>query len=245
MMNKKIFSRLATLVAVAMLAPLMAVAQDDGPGYLQVRTMTVKQGRQGDFMRLQSEFAKAAKAAGMSRDFWSEIRGHSGTYHSVMPLNTLADNDDGFQPPMDEDAWGNWIAAFSDTLSDMSYQVLRLYPGHNIPLPDGTAENLMLLRYRTVQPGKNTEYRSWIENDLLPAIREGDYKGFSYVKIHQGGNPGTWISASRYASWEDMETPGLFAHMSDRDRSKLLEKGSEYVWESEVKILSYNAALSY
>ena len=75
MMNKKHLSLLVSIVAAFTLAPLTVIAQDDAPGYLQVRTMTVKMDRTPEFMELQAEFATAAKAAGMSRDFWAEAQG--------------------------------------------------------------------------------------------------------------------------------------------------------------------------
>jgi hypothetical protein len=243
--TRKYCSRIVAILSAIALIPSLAIAQDDDPGFIQVRTMVVKPDRIADFMALQAEFAEADKAAGNSRDFWQEVRGDSNTYHAVRSLDKLGDNDVAFKPPMDQQAWSAWISRFQGTIASTSFQVLRIYPGHAIPAAEGSETNLMLLRYRTVAVGESGDYRQWIENDLLPAISEGGFKGFSYVRVHQGGNPNTWISAARYPNWMAMDEPGLFSHMSDRNRDSMLRKSSEMVVSSDVKVLSYNSGLSY
>lgn len=245
MIIKKHFSRLIAIVAVVMLAPFTVLAQDDGPEYIQVRTMVVRPGMVTEYLALQAEFAKAGKASGMSRDFWEEIRGDGATFHAVRSLDKLGDNDAGFQPPMEGKAWDKWVAGLGDTMDRTSYQILRNYPGHSIPSAEGSEPNLMLLRYRTVAPGYSNDYRAWIENDLLPAIRKGGFKGFSYSRMQMGGNPNTWVSATQRPNWAAMEEPGFFSHMSQEEVAAMLAKSNSMVVDSEVKILRYRADLSY
>lgn len=245
MTNKKYVNRLIAIVAAVMLLPSAVPAQDDGPGYIQVRTMIVKSGRVADFLKLQADFAKAGKAAGMSRDFWQEVRGNGSAFHAVRTLDKLGDNDAGFQAPLEGEDWTKWVAALTDTMASSTYQILRTYPGHNIPLAEDAELNLMLLRFRTVAPGRSGDYRDWIENDLLPAIREGGFQGFSYDRMHMGGNNNTWVSATQYANWAAMDEPGLLSHMSQEEVSAMLGKANDMLVESEIKILSYRADLSY
>lgn len=245
MTDKKYFSRLIAIVAAIMLMPTTVLAQDDGPGYIQVRTMTVKPGKTPEFLKLQAEFAKAGKAAGMSRAFWQEIRGANSTFHSVRSLDKLADNDAGFQAPMEGEAWDKWVASLTDTMDSSTSQILRTYPGHRIPAAEGSEPNLMLLRFRTVAPGRSNDYRAWIENDLLPAIKEGGFQGFSYSRIQIGGNSNTWISGTQFANWAAMDEPGLLSHMSREDVSALLKTSNDMVVNSEIKLLRYLTDLSY
>jgi hypothetical protein len=245
MTNKKYFNHLIAIVAVVMMSPSTALAQDDGPGYIQVRTMHVKQGRIGDFLELQAEFAKAGKAAGQSRDLWQEIRGDVGTFHAVRSLDKLADNDDGFQAPLEGEAWSKWVAALSDTMTSSTYDIYQNYPGHSIPAAEGSEPKLMLLRFRTVAPGRGGDYRAWIENDLIPAIKEGGFQGFSYSRMQMGGNPNTWVSATMHPDWASLGGPNFFSHMNQEEVGALLGKSNNMVVDSEVKILSYHTDLSY
>jgi hypothetical protein len=245
MLNRKFIGRLIAGVAIVALAPLTVVAQDDGPGYLQVRTMVVKTDKVPEFMELQAEFAEAAKAAGMSRQFWSEVRGNGNTYHSVSPLNKLADIDEEFQPPMESEAWQKWIAGFSAAVASTTFQVLQVQPGWNIPAAEGADNPFMLLRTTTVAPGSSGARRAWIENDLIPAIREGGFQGFSVSRVRMGGNPDTWMSATRHPNWAAMEAPGFFSYMSDEDRNTMFENNKSTNVSSDIKILRLRADLSY
>jgi len=177
--------------------------------------------------------------------FWQEVRGNVGAFHAVRTLDNLGDNDDGFQAPLEGEAWDEWVAALSDTIASSTFQIMRTYPGHSIPAAEGSEPNLMLLRYRTVAPGRSGDYRTWVENDLLPAIREGGFQGFSYIRMHTGGNSNTWISATQYPNWAAMDEPGFFSHMSREETSALVGKSNAMVVNSEIKMLRYRADLSY
>ena len=242
---KKHFSHLVAILAAIMLMPSMVVAQDDGPGYLQVRTMVVKPSRIGDYLALQAEFAAADKAADNSRNFWQEVRGDSSTFYAVRTLDKLGDNDDDFQPPMDPDDWSMWVSKFQDTISSSTYQILRTFPELTIPPEEGAELNLLLLRYSTVATGRNADYSEWVENSLLPAISGSGMTGVNFIRMYRGGNPNTWISSTPYKDWSAMDAPGVFSHMSDEDRNAMFAKSRGMVVSSEVTILGYMSELSY
>ena len=245
MTNNKYLSRLLAVVAVAMLAPLTVVAQDDEPGYTQVRTMVVKNGSIPAFLELQKQFAEAGKAAGQSRGFWQEVRGDSSTFHVVRDLDKLADNDVGFEPPMDSDKWQAWLQGFGETVQSSTYVILRNYPGHSIPPAEGTELNLLLLRARTVAAGRGNDYRRWIENGLIPALKKGNIQGFNYSRVAMGGNPDTWISATLIPNWAALDGPGLLGHLSSDEIAVLLGPSNAMVVDHEVKILRFRPDLSY
>jgi hypothetical protein len=245
MTNKTFLNRLLAIVAVVVLMPLTGLAQDDGPAYLQVRTMVVKNGSVLEFLELQKQFADAGKAAGQSRAFWQEVRGNAMAYHSVRGVDKLAENDTGFKPPMDDDKWRAWLEAFGETIASTTLQTLRNHPGHAIPPAEGSEPNLMLLRYRTVETGKGNDYRRWIENSLIPALKKGDVKGVSYSQMRLGGNPDMWISATQIPNWAAMDGPGMLGHLSSDEISVLLGPSNAMVTDHEVKILLYRSDLSY
>lgn len=103
----------------------------------------------------------------------------------------------------------------------------------------------MLLRFRTVKPGKGGDDARWIENDLTPAIKKGAFRGFRYSRLAMGGNSKIWISASQYSNRAAMDDPNFFAHMSGDERGALSSPSNDMVVDSEVRILQYRADLSY
>jgi len=245
MPDKTYFKRLLAIVAVVILTPFSAIAQDDRPAYTQVRTMVVKNGSVPEFLELQKQFAAAGKAAGQSRDFWQEVRGNAMAYHSVRRLDKLAENDAGFKPPMNSDKWQAWLEAFGETIASTTLQTMRNHHGHSIPPAEGSEPNLLLLRYRTVVTGKGNDYRRWIENSLIPALKKGNVEGVSYSQMRLGGNPDMWISATQIANWAAMDGPGLLGHLSSDEISVLLGPSNAMVTDHEVKILRYRSDLSY
>ena len=163
----------------------------------------------------------------------------------MTPLDKLADLDDGFEAPMSDEAWGNWIAGFSATVASTTIQILQIRPEWNIPAAEGADNPLMLLRTTTVAPGSSGARRAWVENDLIPAIREGGFQGFSVSRVRMGGSPDTWLSATRYPNWAAIEAPGFFSHMSVEARTTMFENNTSTNVGSDIKILRYRADLSY
>jgi len=249
MISKKYFSRLLSIVAIVALAlplaPATVVAQDDGSGYTQVRTMIVKGGQIPAYLELQRQFARAEKAADRSRNFWQEIRGDTSTFYAVRSLDRLGDNDAAFQPAMEQDDWDKWIAAFGDTVASSTYAILRNYPELQIPADEGTELNMLYLRERNVAPGKSDEYHDWIQNRLMPALRKGGVKGFGYSRVAMGGNNNTWIGTTRLENWSALDGPGPFTDMDADEIEAMLAAGNALLVSSENRILRYRADLSY
>ena len=102
----------ALLVIFALGAPHLASSQDEDRTWLQVRTVHVKPDRYDDFVGLQIELSEAQKATGKNgRSVWQEIRGDVGTFHFVESVDNLAELDEPFEPPIEEEEWAAWIKA--------------------------------------------------------------------------------------------------------------------------------------
>ena len=239
-------SGLLAIAFVVAFAPTQVVAQDNEPSFIQVRTVQVKGGMVPKFIELQKQLMEAGKAAGRpGRGAWQEIRGDLGTFHLVTALDKLGDNDTPFDPPMDDDAWAEWVAAITNATESSTRMVLRTHPEHSTA-PDSDREpNLLFLRYRTVGPGRMDDYHDWIENSLSPALKKGGADvNFSHITL--GGNNRTWINATFLDNWAEMDGEGpLAAHMSEAEVDALLGPTREMVVESENRLLRYRADLSY
>ncbi len=249
MRSVKYFDRtLGGLLAIALVvafAPMQAVAQDDDRTYIQVRTQHVKGGMFEEWVALQKQLTEAMKADGRpGRTVWQEIRGDLGTFHTVTSLDNFAANDEPFDPPMDDDAWAEWVAAITNATHSSTRAILRTHPEFST-MPDSDAEpNLLFLRYRTVAQGRMDDYHNWVEHRLSPALKKGG-ADVTWSHVVLGGNNRTWIGATYLDNWAEMDGPGPFADMSEGERDALLGPSADMVVESENRLLRYRADLSY
>ena len=84
-----------------------------------------------------------------------------------------------------------------------------------------------MLRIRTVKPGTSDEYEEWLEEKLIPNLREGGQDGASWYRVHTGGNPDTWFGATRHSSWAELDPPGPLDFMGERRRNSMLDEAAE------------------
>ncbi len=239
---------MSALLAVALVvafAPTQVFAQDNERTFIQVRTAHVKGGMVSEYVELQKQFMEALKADGRpGRSVWQEIRGDLATFHSVSTLEKFGDIDTPFDPPMDDDAWAEWVAAVTKSTHSSTRTILRTHPELSTA-PDSDAEpNLLYLRYRTVGQGQMGAYHDWVKNSLAPALKKGGADvTFSHVAV--GGNNRTWISATYLENWAAMDGEGPLSHMSANEIDGMLDAANNMVVESENRLLQYRADLSY
>ncbi len=236
---------LAAIILVATLFPAQISAQDDERTYIQVRSVKVKGGMGAEFVDLQKQLAEAMKADDRpGRNVWQEIRGDLGTFHFVTTLDKFGDMDTPFDPPMDDEAWTNWVAGISNATDWSTRTIIRTHPEFATASGDGRETNLLYLRFRTVGPGMMDDYHDWVKNELSPALKKGGADvTFSHVVL--GGNNRTWISGTYLDNWAAMDGPGPLAYMSEDEVDSLLEPANAMVVESENRLLRYRADLSY
>jgi hypothetical protein len=233
------------IVTVATLLPAEISAQDNERTYIQVRSVKVKGGMVPEYIELQKQLAEAMKADDRpGRSVWQEIRGDLSTYHFVTSLDNYGAMDTPFDPPMDDDAWAEWIAGITSATDSSTRTIIRTHPEFATVSGDGREPNLLYLRFRTVGPGMMDDYHDWVEKDLSPALKEGGGDvTFSHVVL--GGNNRTWISGTYLDNWAQMDGPGALAHMSEDEIDALLGPADAMVVDSENRLLRYRADMSY
>ncbi len=241
----RVLSGLLAVAFVVAFAPLQAVAQDNDRTFIQVRTVHVKGGMFQEYVELQKQLTEALKADGRpGRSVWQEIRGDLSTFHQVSVLENFAANDEPFDPPMDDDAWADWVAAITNITHSSTRSVLRTHPEFSTASAEGREPNLLFLRYRTVAQGRMGDYHNWVEHSLSPVLKEaGEDVTWSHVVL--GGNNRTWISATYLDNWAEMDGAGPFANMSEGEIDALLGPSGDMVVESENRMLRYRADLSF
>ena len=236
----------AMLVIFALGAPHLASSQDEDRTWLQVRTVHVKPDRYDDYVGLQTELSEAQKATGKSgRSVWQETRGDLGTFHIVTSIDNLAELDEPFEPPMEEEEWAAWIKAIYEVTDSSTRTILRSHLEWSIPADEDSEPGLLVLRSTTVDPNKMWEYHGWIENQLVPALKKGGAQGVSFNHTAYGGDSTTWVSGTRIPNWAALQQRrGSLAHLSTEDYVALLAPLADMVTASDLRVLRYRADLS-
>lgn len=210
---------------------------------LQQSEVKVIDGRVSEFVELQREYAEAARAEDRRGHLvWQVLRGRTNTFQIVDVVGDFASYDDESNSPVQEE----WVTRALDTIESRVVINLRSYSSLSIPPPDGEQPGLAVLRIRTVKPGRNDEYRAWIEKSLAPALRKGGATGVSWFRVVAGGNTNTWFSTSRQDNWSEMDQPGPLDSMSDKSRNALLDKAAELTMgNGEDLVIRYRPDMSY
>jgi len=234
------------LTTMTLLAPISAGAQDEERSFSDIRTVRIKPSKYQEFIELQTTFRDALQADDRpGRDVWQEVRGDVGVMHLVNRLDSLAELDEQWVPPLEEDAWAEWVEAINGTIDSSARMILRRHPEYSIPSDESSAPALLVLRYTTVAPGKSDVYHGWIENQLLPALKAGGASGVSFAHVALGGDSNLWVTATRVANWTEIDGPGQLPAISEEERADLFAPYGDMVTKSEVRILRCRADLSY
>ena len=244
-MIKKTYGSLV-LLGAALLLPALAAAQDEGPQWLSVRTVTTTAAGGDTWIEQQKKLAAVhAERGDPSRHVWEEVRGQLDTFHIVTFPDSLGGGEGpGGGPPLG-DAQDDWVAIIAPTVASRSSVILRHYPQFTIPDDDDADPAFLVLRYTDVAPGKRGDYQDWLENKLVPALKAAGAKGVNFNRTAIGGNTNRWVSGSRIASIAALDGPAPLASLSDEERDDIFANFSDMVWGSELRILRYRADMSH
>lgn len=221
-------------------------AQDDEHGVMTVRTTKVKVGKGAEYRELLGKLAASRKAAGHSGvTVWEVVRGPASTFYTVASADNHAQYDKPYDSGMSDAEWERWLSRITEIVEHSNLTTMQTHSELAIPADPESAPNLVLLRFTTLTPGNNDEHHEWLEETLVPAMKGGTQKGWSVSKVTMGDNPNTWISSRRLDSWEQLDGPGPFAHMSERQRNNMLDDYNERVQATRVEMIRFLPELSY
>lgn len=233
------------LTFTAMLISTLAAAQDQERRYLLVAEVKVKGSHIAEFIDLQRQYAAARKAAGLpSMSAWQVIRGRTNTFHFVSSTNSYAVYDEPFQSGMDDQDWGRWVTRIQRTIESRTLFNLHAHDQLTISAADDAERNLLSLRIVTVEAGQNRAYNDWVAEKLAPALRDAGVTGVSWAHVTYGASPFTWYAARRVENWAELDRPGPFADLSDRQYRALMEDGDDITVRHERLLLRYREDLS-
>ena len=243
-------NRTMLLAAVAglllSLAPPSALAQDDEPGWVNVRVIEVKPDRVAEWEQLQQQRNEAIKKAGLTgREIWKVVRGDVDTYHIVTRVSKLGGNDEPPPDPLGVAGFQQWVSRINQCVGDRQVLTLRRRPALSIPAKEGRKPNLAILRLRTTGPGQGQAYAAHLRDDLIPALKKAKFDGLYVSQVFAGDSPRTWAVFALVDNWAAFDEPSpLIKTLGQEETLKLIQKGGKLIERSETLLLQYRADLS-
>lgn len=224
-----------------LVVPFAGMAQDDGPGRIQVRLVTVKPDGVAGFEAAVKEVAATQQAAG--RPFfhvYQRVRGDLDGY-------TIITVDGAYQnlPPAPLDA------AVIDRLqhNEDSTTLISLAVFPELGIDSGSLEpsaEFLRVRVRTVAPADADAYFAWHRDELTPALREAGLTDLRSGRVTLGGNTNTFV---RYTYTDDLaggvsglDIPGT---VGQREFDRIIAREAELLTVSEDYVYRYREDLSF
>ncbi len=238
---------LLVLVAGGLAFSGAAIAQDDDDhGLISVLVIQLKPGNDSEYRDLAAQLAASRKAAGHSGvSVYQVIRGQGARYYSVSTVDNYATFDGQFDSGMSEGDWARWLGRMSDIMDNVQTMTMRTHPELTIAAESDSPPNMFQLRFTTLNPGTGGDHHEWLRESLVPALREGNTKGWNVSSVTAGDDVNTWISARRLDAWADLDGPGPLSHLSQRAWNNLLDDYNERAHSARVEIIRFLPELSY
>ena len=223
-----------------------SLSAQDSDILLTARIIEVESGRTSEFVDLQRQMAEARKEAGMpGRWVWQEERGNTSTFHIVTVGENFAEFDETSEPVLGEAGMARWISRITQTIISREMVTLRMYPELEIKLKEGQEPNLLVLNELTIAQGRVGDFREWLENKMIPALKKVGVTGRSYGKTLYGGSVNVFFSAQHHAAWAELDQSNTFAGLSDEEREDLFKSVEGVIVDRKRTILRYRADLSH
>jgi hypothetical protein len=228
------------LGVLALLTVAPARAQDDqAPAWLDVAILQVKGGKGPEFESLLKEMMAAQREAGQPvGQVFSVVAGHPNEYHIVTPIQALARNDDP-QAVMPPGAQAVWFMRITETVDSARFFYARTYPQHGLAGNANAAPpTLLFLRTVHVAAGRGGDYEAWVENQLMPAMRQTDLLGHTLSRGMFGDSPQNFYHAIPVANWAALDGPDpVLEALGERRYQEMLD-GLDGIVESNSFVLA-------
>lgn len=220
----------AAIAAVAVAAPVSA--QDNQPGWLSVAIVQVKSGHGPDFEALASDLMQAQQDAGMpATQVYEVLLGSAGEYHFVTPVASIAETETG-APPMDPAEMAVWFSRVTQHLESARFFYASIHAEHSIQTDAGESAELLLLQTIRTVAGMQDEYSEWIEDFLMPALRESDVAGHTLSSGVFGDSVQNFYHAVSIPSWDFLDMPHPLVRSMGQRAFEQMNERTEGIVES-------------
>lgn len=236
----RVFS-LGCLVGGLLVTPLTGWAQDNGPGRIQVRLVSVKSDGVAGWVSAIKEVAAAQEAAG--RPFfhvYQNVRGDQPSF-SIITLDGAyvdlppASLDAGVIDRLQQNGNGNTLLSLA-VFPELSIE------GDSLEPPG----EFMRVRVRGVSPRNADAYFAWHRDELTPALREAGLSDMRAGRVTLGGNTNTFVrytySDSVAGGGGALDIPGT---VGQREFERIIEREANLLSVSEDYVYRFRADLSF
>ena len=197
-------------------------AQEQAPGLLDLRIVTVKPNRIDEWVELQHELNAAREEAGLSaREFWQVEIGDLDTFHIFTPIQRLGEEEPAWTP----DEAARWAVRVNDTLVSRRNMVLRIHPA-TIPPVEGKQYDFAVVRTRVGSSDHFTDLLNWYGQKWYPFHREAGSEAMLLTQIVYAGNARTMYSVDLVEDWDAVNAPPSLPAAEARE---FLAEGAAYV----------------
>jgi len=197
-------------------------SQEQAPGLLDVRIVTVKPNRIAEWVELQHELNAAREEAGLSaREFWQVEIGDLDTFHIFTPIARLGEGEQ----PMPPAEAAQWSARVNDTLVSRRNMVLRIHPA-SIPRVEGKQYDFAVVRTRVAAKEHMTDLVNWYGQKWFPFHREQGSEAMLLTQILYAGDGRTLYSVDLAEDWDAVNAP---PSLPPEETRAFLAEGALYV----------------
>lgn len=231
---------------IALIIGTFSVQAQDSDPLVNVRIVTVKQDRVGDWIELQRERTEALKKAGGRGRSVSQVnKGDHNTFHIVTVYENWADYSAPNDPPMGEAENANWLNDIQDTIQSRREFMVRGYADLALPPKEGMKAEYVTVRETITKQGQANTHLSWLREKLQPAMVKSGAHGRTLGKIVMGGNLNTFFTVRSFESLADLDEPGFLTVLSSEERSEIFADSGDRIEQTSLILLSVRDDLSY
>lgn len=235
-----------TVLVFSLLIGILSLQGQDSDPLVNVRIVTVKQERVGDWIELQRERTEALKKAGGRGRSVSQVnKGDHNTFHIVTFYKDWADYSAPTEPSMGEAENANWLNDIQDTIQSRREFTVRGYADLSLPPKAGMKVNFVTVRETITKQGQANAHLTWLREKLQPAMVKAGAQGRTLSRIVMGGNLNTFYTVRSLESMSDLDEPGFLRALSSEERSEIFEGSGDRIDQTSLILLSIREDLSF
>ncbi len=234
--------------AMAVAAALVTSASAQDGNIRSVTLYTVKPDRIGDFQAEVKEYNAVLAKGGSTRynSVWVSLTGPR-EYALVSYRNKWADLDASADPKLKDqaadlarinvrivDCTEGWRRFIDEINPDLS-----LPPGNDVP-------KMIRVLVTNVRPDKIGDYLDLVKNEILPAVKKGGVKEYTFASRRFGAPNTQFISVAGMDSWADFDGEfGAEKGLGKEGYKALVAKIRTLITSSQFDVYRFEPEISY